>query len=62
MSDTRSRRQILRAGALAGGEDAVVRNSRAAAGTDTFVEATAVTGRAVFDGNDVRAARQPRTP
>ena len=47
---------------LAGGEDAVVRDSRAAAGTDTFVEATAVTGRTVFTGNDVRAARQPVVP
>ena len=47
---------------LAGGEDAVVRDSRAAAGTDTFVEATEVTGRTVFDGNDVRAARQPVVP
>ena len=47
---------------LAGGEDAIVRNSRAAAGTDTFVEATEVTGRTVFTGNDVRAARQPVVP
>ena len=44
------------------GEDAVVRDSRAAAGTDTFVEATEVTGRTVFTGNDTRAARQPVVP
>ena len=47
---------------LVGGEDAVVRDSRAAAGTDTFVEATEVTGRTVFTGNDVRAARRPAAP
>ena len=47
---------------LAGGKDAVVRDSRAAAGTDTFVEATAVAGRTAFDGNDVRAARHPVVP
>jgi hypothetical protein len=47
---------------LVKGEDAVVRDSRAAAGTDTFVEATDVTGRAVFTGNDVRAARRPVSP
>ena len=47
---------------LAGGEDAVVRDSRAVAGTDTFVKATGVEGRTVFDGNDVRAARQPVVP
>lgn len=40
----------------------VVRDSRAAAGTDRFVEATSVTGRTVFTGNDVRAARQPVVP
>jgi hypothetical protein len=58
-------RQAGRAGSairLAGGEDAVVRDSRAAAGTDTFVEATGVTGRTVFAGNDVRAARRPAVP
>ena len=47
---------------LVGGEDAVVRDSRAAAGTDTFVEATEVTGRTVFTGNDVRAAHRPAVP
>jgi len=47
---------------LVNGEDAVVRDSRAAAGTDTFVEATAVTGRTVFTGNDTRAARRPVAP
>jgi hypothetical protein len=47
---------------LAKGEDAVVRDSRAAAGTDTFVEATEVTGRTVLTGNDTRAARQPVVP
>jgi hypothetical protein len=58
-------RQAQKAGSairLVGGEDAVVRDSRAAAGTDTFVEATAVRGRTVFTGNDVRAARQPVSP
>jgi polygalacturonase len=47
---------------LASGEDAIVRNSRAAAGTDTFVEATDVAGRTVFAGNDARAARRPVVP
>jgi hypothetical protein len=47
---------------LAGGEDAVVRDSRAATGTDTFVEATEVSGRTVFAGNDTRAARLPVSP
>jgi hypothetical protein len=47
---------------LAKGEDAVVRDSRAAAGTDTFVEATEVTGRTIFTGNDTRSARQPVVP
>jgi len=47
---------------LVKGEDAVVRDSRAAAGTDTFVDATEVTGRTVFAGNDTRAARQPLVP
>jgi hypothetical protein len=47
---------------LVRGEDAVVRDSRAAAGTDAFVEATEVTGRTVFAGNDVRAARRPLVP
>jgi hypothetical protein len=58
-------RQAQKAGSairLAGGEDAVVRNSRAAAGTDVFLEATGVTGRTVFAGNDVRAARRPVVP
>lgn len=58
-------RQAQKAGSairLVGGEDAIVRNSRATAGTDTFVEATEVTGRAVFTGNDVRAARRPAVP
>lgn len=58
-------RQAQEAGSairLVRGEDAVVRDSRAAAGTDTFVEATEVTGRTVFTGNDVRAARQPAVP
>ena len=47
---------------LVRGEVAVVRDSRAAAGTDTFVEATEVTGRTAFTGNDARAARQPAVP
>jgi len=47
---------------LAKGEDAVVRDSRAAAGTDAFVEATEVTGRTIFTGNDTRSARQPVVP
>jgi len=47
---------------LVRGEDAVVRDSRAPAGTDTFVEATEVAGRTVFTGNDARAARQPVVP
>ncbi len=58
-------RQAQKAGSairLVHGEDAVVRDSRAAAGTDTFVEATEVTGRTVFTGNDVGAARQPAVP
>ena len=58
-------RQAQKAGSairLAGGEDVVVRNSRAGAGTDTFLEATEVTGRTVFTGNDVRAARRPAAP
>ena len=58
-------RQAQKAGSairLANGEDAVVRDSRAAAGTDTFVEATEVTGRTVFTGNDVRASRVPVVP
>jgi len=58
-------RQAQKAGSvirLVKGEDAVVRDSRAAAGTDTFVEATGVTGRTIFAGNDTRAARQPVVP
>jgi hypothetical protein len=58
-------RQAQKAGSairLVGGEDAVVRDGRAAAGTDKFVEATGVMGRTVFTGNDVRAARQPVAP
>jgi len=47
---------------LARGEDAVVRDSRATVGTDVFVEASGVTGRTVFEGNDVRAARQAAVP
>jgi polygalacturonase len=47
---------------LATGEDAVVRNSRAAAGTDTFLEATEVTGATVFTGNNTRAARRAAAP
>jgi hypothetical protein len=47
---------------LVRGEDAVVADSRAAAGTDAFVEATEVTGRTVFTGNDTRAARRPVVP
>ena len=58
-------RQAQKTGAaihLASGQDAIVRDSRAAAGTDTFVEATEVTGRTVFAGNDTRAARRPVVP
>jgi polygalacturonase len=58
-------RQAQKAGSairLVKGEDAVVRDSRAAAGTDTFVEATGVTGRTIFTGNDTRAARRPVAP
>jgi hypothetical protein len=58
-------RQAQKAGSaicLAKGEDSVVRDSRAAAGTDTFVEATGVTGRTIFSGNDTRAARRPVVP
>jgi hypothetical protein len=47
---------------LSKGEDVVVRDSRAAAGTDAFVEATEVTGRTVFAGNDVRRAKRPVVP
>jgi hypothetical protein len=47
---------------LARGEDVVVRNSRAARGTDLFVEATDVTGWTVDVGNDVRAAKTPTVP
>jgi polygalacturonase len=47
---------------LSKGEDAIVRDSRAAEGTDTFVEAHDVTGRAVVSGSDVRAARVPVSP
>jgi polygalacturonase len=47
---------------LSGGEDVVVRDSRAAAGTDAFVEATDVTGRTVLAGNDVRRAKRPVVP
>jgi hypothetical protein len=47
---------------LVRGEDAVVRDSRAAAGTDAFVEATEVTGRTVLAGNDVRRAKRPVIP
>jgi hypothetical protein len=47
---------------LSKGEDAVVRDSRAAAGTDAFVEATEVTGRTVFSGNDVHRAKRPVVP
>jgi len=42
---------------LARGEDAVVRQSRAAAGTDAFLETRDVEG-ALASGNDVRAARR----
>ncbi len=58
-------RQAPKAGAairLAGGEDVVVRDSRAAAGTDVFVEATEVTGRRLLAGNDVRSARRTARP
>jgi len=44
---------------LVRGEDAVVRHSRATEGTDVFVDATEVTGRVVFEGNDTRAAKTP---
>ncbi len=47
---------------LSKGEDVVVRDSRAAAGTDAFVEATEVTGRTVLAGNDVRRAKRPVVP
>jgi hypothetical protein len=44
------------------GEDAIVRNGRATRGTDVFVEATDVTGRTVFAGNDVRGAKTSTIP
>jgi hypothetical protein len=44
------------------GADAIVRDSRAAPATDTFVEAVDVTGRTLFTGNDVRGARQAVVP
>jgi hypothetical protein len=40
------------------GRDAVVRDSRAAEGTDTFLETVDVAGRRFFSGNDVRPARR----
>jgi hypothetical protein len=43
---------------LVKGEDAIVRDSRAAEGTDAFLEATDVTGRRFFSNNDLRAARR----
>jgi hypothetical protein len=57
--------QAPRAGAaimLARGEGFVVRDSRAAAGTDMLVEATEVTGRRLLAGNDVRSARWAARP
>jgi len=46
---------------LTRGEDAVVRDSRAAPGTDAFLEARDVTG-ALVSNNDVRAARRAALP
>ena len=43
---------------LFGGEDAIVSDSRAAEGTDTFLETREITGRRLFSNNDVRAARR----
>jgi hypothetical protein len=37
-----------------------VRDSRATAGTDTFLEMANVTGRRFVSGNDTRAARRER--
>jgi hypothetical protein len=54
-------RQAQKAGSaicLRRGRDAVVRDSRAAEGTDTFLQAIDVTGRRFFSNNDVRAARR----
>lgn len=47
-------------GGLQRGEDAVVRDSRAAGGTDTFLEMVDVKGRRFVSGNDTRAARRER--
>jgi polygalacturonase len=58
-------RQAGREGAairLSRGDDAVVRDSRAAEDTDTFVEAHEVTGRTILSDSDVRAARVAVTP
>jgi polygalacturonase len=58
-------RQARRTGAairLANGEDVVVRDSRAAPGTDVFVEAAGVGGRKLLAGNDVRSARRAARP
>ena len=51
-----------RPSASLGGEDAIVRQSRATEGTDVFVEASEVTGRTVVAGNDVRAAKDAAVP
>jgi Glycosyl hydrolases family 28/Pectate lyase superfamily protein len=58
-------RQAGRTGAAIGlskGEDVIVRHSRAAEGTDTFVETHEVTGRAVVSEDDVRAAKVAVSP
>jgi hypothetical protein len=47
---------------LAEGGDVVIRDSRATAGTDVFVSASDVSGRAVLADNDVRAAATPVAP